>query len=78
MSLRAGKISGLRYKGSTHYWAYVAAWRDASDYYEAARPDGLSDFPVGALEALKDLVMPLEELPESDRLLRLGSERGRL
>jgi hypothetical protein len=45
--------------------------RPASDRVDSELSDALSDFRVDALEALKDLVMPLEELPQSDRLLRL-------
>lgn len=38
---------------------------------DRSQPDSLSDFPEEGLEALRDLVMPLEELPQSDRLLRM-------
>jgi hypothetical protein len=49
----------------------ISTVRAALAVREEPRADSLSDFPVEALEALRELVMPLEELPNSDRLLRL-------
>jgi hypothetical protein len=46
-------------------------WRAALAAREEPQADSLSDFSEESLEALRDLVMPLEELPNSDRLLRL-------
>jgi hypothetical protein len=50
---------------------FEAGFQAALTVREETQADSLSDFPVEALEALRELVMPLEELPDSDRLLRL-------
>jgi hypothetical protein len=51
--------------------AFVAGYRAALAAREEPQADSLIDFPEGSLEALRDLVMPLEEMSSSDRLLRL-------
>lgn len=38
---------------------------------DTERPDELVDFPEETLVALKELIYPLEDLPSSDRLLRM-------
>lgn len=49
----------------------VCGCRAFSKREDTERPDELVDFPEETLVALKELIYPLEDLPSSDRLLRM-------
>jgi|ERR1700729_2073279 len=53
-------------------WQLSEALSAVQEQPDEREADDLSDFSEGALIALIDLVMPLEDLPQSDRFLRMA------